>query len=273
MPDEFISRTVYDTGLAGNTLRPYTTNLRVSTKSGEAPSISSVNWGNLTEGTAPTSVTPTVGTVAFTLQKSGAIVQVSDELLEDSAMNLGEVLTTAARDSSGRYLDTAILNGTGAYGGVLQAAIGSYTAANAASIVGADVIGLYYDLPANWIASDGCIFVTQSAVSAAISSINVSSAGAPAIASLNDSPSDWLMGKRHIMNDNASNGLNATIATTNVTALFGDFRQVYLFERNNVTISRDSSRFFDASQIAYKFEMRSGSKTAIPAAFTKLIQA
>ena len=201
-------------------------------------------------------------------------MQVSDELLEDTAINLGEVLTTAARDSSGRYLDTELLNGSGgAYGGVLQASIGSHTAANAASIVAADVVGLYYDLPANWLASDGCIFVTQSAVASAISAINASSAGVNAIVSLNDSPSDWLMGKRHIMNDNASNGLSATIATTNVTALFGDFRQVYLFERNNLTISRDSSRFFDASQIAYKFEMRSGSKTAIEAAFTKLVQA
>ena len=64
-----------------------------------------------------------------------ALVQISDELLEDEAMNIPDLLAGAARKSSGQFQNVNLLNGTGAWGGILQASIGSHTTAGAAAIV------------------------------------------------------------------------------------------------------------------------------------------
>ena len=275
VPEEFIARSVHDPGQPSSVLRQYTTNVRVSSKDGYAPSLGAVTWAAMSEGSAPTAVTPTIGQVPFTLEKSGALIQISDELLADSAMNIPDLLAGAARESSGRYEDVNLINGTGAWGGVLIGATGvsDYTFAGASAITAADLIGLFYDLDAQWRQSDACIFLTSSPVAAYISGIGSTAAGVHAITSLNDSPSEWLLGKRAIQNDTSGNGLGAAVTTGLTTVLVGDWRQVMLFERTGFTVSRDASRYWDAGQVGFKFEFRSGSATSISTAFRKGVQA
>ena len=272
-PEAFIARNVATyMGNEGNTVRELTTNVRVSSKDGYAPSMAALTWAAMTEATAPSAVKPTIGQVAFTLEKSGSLVQISDELLEDEAMNIPDLLAGAARKAAGQYSNVKLLNGTGAWGGILQASIGSNTAANAASIVAADLTGLYYDIGADFRNADNAAFFSLSSTAGSIAAIGSTAAGIHQLSSLTDSPSDWLLGRRFYQDDNTGNGLEA-IATGNTTVLFGDFAYAMLFERSGFTVSRDDSRYWDAGLVGYKFTYRMGSKVADADAFTKLVQA
>lgn len=272
-PESFIARNVdLYLGKPGGTIRELTTNIRVASKDGYAPSMAALTWAAMTEATAPSAVKPTIGQVAFTLEKSGSLVQISDELLEDEAMNVPDLLAGAARTAAGQFQNKSLLNGTGAWGGILQASIGSNTAANAASIVAADLTSLYYDIDADFRNAENASWVTLSSTAAHIAAIGSTAAGVHQLGSLTESPSDSLLGKRFLQDDNTGNGLEA-IATGNDTVLFGDFAYCMLFERNTFSVSRDESRYWDAGLVGYKFTYRMGSATANAAAFTKLVQA
>lgn len=277
VPEEFIARNVeLWKGNVGGNIRDYCTPVRVSSKDGYAPATSALSWAALTEATAPTAVKPTVSQIAFTLEKSGSLVQVSDELLEDEAISVPDVLAAAARKAAGQYQNVQLLNGTGAWKGVLQAAsgtIGSHTTAAAAAIAASDITGWFYDIDADFRNSENAVFLTTSPVAAVIAAIGSASAGINAQASLTEAPSAFLMGKPYVQDDNSGNGLATAVATTNVTGIWGSWDDVYLWERQGFSISRDVSRYWDAGLVGYKFTYRMGSTMGNASAFSKLVQA
>ena len=185
VPEEFLARNwnLYE-GVPGGTLRDFCTTIRVTSKDGYAPSMAALTWAAMTEATAPSAVKPTIGQVAFTLEKSGSLVQISDELLEDEAMNIPDLLAGAARKAAGQFQNRMLLNGTGAWAGVLQSgSIGTHTTANAASIVAADITGTYYDIDADFRDSENAIFVSKSGIASAIAAIGSAAAGIHQLAS------------------------------------------------------------------------------------------
>jgi HK97 family phage major capsid protein len=253
-------------------LRPHCTQIRVSGKAGYIPGFGDVTWAAMTEGTAPSAVTPTISQYSFTVEKSGAIIQVSNELLADAQSNIPALITSAARESSGRYLDLNILNGTGHWGGVLQSgSIGNYTAANAASIVALDITGTLFNLDSQW--RGNAVWVSRSGVAAAIAGIGSTSAGLHAIPALTASPNDSLLGRPYLQSDISGNGLDNSVATANVTLLVGDFKQVYLVERAGFTVSRNESVYWASDQTGFQVTFRAGSALGIATAFSKMTQA
>jgi len=273
VPDEYIDRDVHDPGAPGAVLRPHCTQIRVSGKAGYLPGFGDVTWAAMTEGSAPTAVTPTISQYAYVVEKSGAIVQVSNELLADAQSNIPALITSAARESSGRYLDLNILNGTAsAWGGVLQSgSINNYTAANAASIVALDVTGTYFNIDSQW--RDNAVWVSRSGVASAVAGIGSTAAGLHAIPALTASPNDSLLGRPYIQSDVSGNGLDNSVATANVTLLVGDFRQVYLVERAGFTMSRNESVYWASDQTGFQVTFRAGSALGIATAFSKMTQA
>jgi HK97 family phage major capsid protein len=272
VPDEYIDRDIHDPGAPGAVLRPHCTQIRVSGKAGYIPGFGDVTWAAMTEGTAPSAVTPTISQYSFTVEKSGAIIQVSNELLADAQSNIPALITSAARESSGRYLDLNILNGTGHWGGVLQSgSIGNYTAANAASIVALDITGTLFNLDSQW--RGNAVWVSRSGVAAAIAGIGSTSAGLHAIPALTASPNDSLLGRPYLQSDISGNGLDNSVATANVTLLVGDFKQVYLVERAGFTVSRNESVYWASDQTGFQVTFRAGSALGIATAFSKMTQA
>ena len=276
VPEEFIARNVelYQ-GVPGGTLRDHTTSVRVSSKDGYAPSMAAVTWAAMTEGSAPGAVKPTIGQVTYTLEKSGSLVQVSDELLEDEAMNIPDMLAGACRKAAGQYQNVKLLNGTGAWGGVMTGAVGApqYTFSGATAITAADLTNLYYTPDADFRDSDNAIFVSTSPISAAISSIASTAAGVHALDSLTSAPSDFLLGKRYLQDDNSGNGLGDAVTTGKTNVLFGDFKWIMLFERTGFTVSRNDSVYWDSGLVGFKFSYRMGSSTAQANAFAIGVQA
>jgi HK97 family phage major capsid protein len=85
VPEEFINQVIHDPGVPGSQLRPLCTVIRVSSKDGYVPTMGSATWAAIAEEAAFSDQTPTVGQVPFSIEKSGGLVKVTRELLDDSA--------------------------------------------------------------------------------------------------------------------------------------------------------------------------------------------
>lgn len=113
-------------------------------------------------GTFPES-NPTFAQRLLGAHKMGRLVQVSEELLQDSAVDVEAFLAAAFSRSFGVLEELAFVNGTGVgqpRGILLDAPIG-ITAAAAAAITGDELIRLFHALPApyrsraSWVMHDG----------------------------------------------------------------------------------------------------------------------
>ena len=150
VPEEFINQVIHDPGLPTGELRAACTSIRVASKDGYVPTLASATWAAIAEEAAFSDQTPTVGQVPFSVEKSGGLIKVTSELLDDSAVNLPALLSQIFQEASGRFEDAGILNGnnTTNYAGILQGSSSDYVMANATSVTAADLFGIFYTLQA-----------------------------------------------------------------------------------------------------------------------------
>jgi HK97 family phage major capsid protein len=243
VPEAFLAQVIHDTGVPGSQLRPLCTVIRVASKDGYIPTMASATWAAIAEEAAPTESTPVVGQVTFSIEKSGGLVKVSRELLDDSAINLPALLSQIFQEAAGQFEDVGIIsgNGTTQYSGILSDGdIAFYTMANATSVVGADLIGTYYALNAQH--RGNASWVMKSTIAALINSIAITSAGVHSIPSLTAAPADFILGKRTVLTD-VTSGLGGTITSTEKIAIFGDLKSYYIFDRVGFTIRRNDSLY------------------------------
>ena len=266
VPEAFINQVIHDPGVPGSTLRPHCTVINVASKDGYVPTMGSATWAAVAEEAAYSDQTPTVGQVNFSIEKSGGLVKVTRELLDDSAINLPRLLSQLFTESSGRFEDVGIIsgNGTTQYSGIMGASPSDYTMANATSVVAADLTGIYYTLEAQFRANAS--WVMKSAIAGLITSIASTAAGVHAIPSLTAAPSDFILGRPNIMVDSA-HGLGATITATERIALFGDLRQYYVFNRMGMTIRRNDSLYMENDQVGFFATRRGDGQLTLASAF------
>ncbi len=269
VPEEFINQVVHDPGVPGSQLRPLCTVIRVASKDGYVPTLASATWGAIAEEAAFSDQTPTVGQIPFSIEKSGGSIKVTRELLDDSAVNLPALLTQIFQESAGRFEDVGIISGndTTQYAGIMGASPSDYTMANATSVVGADLIGIYYTLEAQHRANAS--WIMKSAIGALVTSIAITANGVHMIPSLTASPSDTILGRPNVMTDVVS-GLGATITATERIALFGDLKQYYIFDRVGFTIRRNDSLYMENDQIGFFATRRGDGQLTLASAFKML---
>jgi len=267
VPEQFLAQVIHDTGVPGSQLRPLCTVIRVASKDGYIPTLASATWAAIAEEAAPTESTPVVGQVNFSIEKSGGLVKVSRELLDDSAINLPAFLSQIFQEAAGQFEDVGIIsgNGTTQYSGVLSDGdVAFYTMANATSVVGADLIGTYYALNAQHRA--GASWVMKSAIASLINSIAITAAGVHSIPSLTAAPADFILGKRTVLTD-VTSGLGGNITSTEKIAIFGDFKQYYIFDRVGFTIRRNDSLYMGNDQVGFFATRRGDGQVGLAAAF------
>ncbi len=272
VPEEFIPTTIHDTGLPSGALRSASTVVRVASKDGYIPTLASATWGAIAEEAAFTDQTPTVGQVAFSIEKSGGLIKVTRELLDDSAVNLPSLLSQIFQEASGRFEDVGILNGndTTNYAGILQGSSSDYVMASATAVTAADLFGIFYTLEAQHRA--GATWVMPSLISKEINNINATSAGVHSVNDLNTPPAEFLLGKRVVNNDVSGNGLATSITANDEIAVFGDFRNYYIFDRIGFTIRRNDSLYMENDQIGFFGTRRGDGQVGLAAAF-KILKA
>ena len=267
VPEQFINQVVHDTGVPGAQLRPLCTVLRVTSKDGYIPTLASATWAAIAEEAAPTESTPVVGQVNFSLEKSGGMVKVSRELLEDSAINLPAFLSQIFQEAAGQFEDVGIISGnnTTQYAGIMSDGdVAFYTMANATSVVGADLIGTYYALNAQHRANAS--WVMKSTIASLVNSIAITAAGVHSIPSLTAAPADYILGRPNVLTD-VTSGLGGTITSTEKIAIFGDFKQYYIFDRVGFTIRRNDSLYMGNDQVGFFASRRGDGQVGLAAAF------
>ena len=267
VPEQFINQTIHDTGVPGSQLRDICTVIRVASKDGYLPTMASATWAAIAEEAAPTESTPVVGQVTFSIEKSGGLVKVSRELLDDSAINLPALLSQVFQEAAGQFEDVGIISGndTTQYAGIMSDGdVAFYTMANAISVVGADLIGTYYALNAQHRANAS--WVMKSSIAALVNSIAIAAAGVHSIPSLTAAPADFILGKRNVLTD-VTSGLGGTITSTEKIAIFGDFKQYYIFDRVGFTIRRNDSLYMGNDQVGFFASRRGDGQVGLAAAF------
>tara|TARA_Y100000296_G_C5169836_1_gene256671 strand:- start:862 stop:2154 length:1293 start_codon:yes stop_codon:yes gene_type:complete len=267
VPEQFINQVVHDPGVPGSQLRPLCTVIRVSSKDGYIPSMGSATWGAIAEEAAFSDQTPTVGQVAFSVEKSGGLVKVTRELLEDSAVNLPSLLTQIFQESAGRFEDVGIISGNNStqYAGIMSDGdVAFYTMANATSIVAADLVGTFYALNAQFRANG--TWVMKSAIASLINQIQLTGNGVTGIPSITAAPSDFILGRPNVTTDVVS-GLGGTITSTEKCAIFGDFRNYYIFDRVGFTIRRNDSLYMGNDQVGFFATRRGDGQVGLSDAF------
>ena len=267
MPEQFINQTIHDPGVPGSQLRPLCTVIRVSSKDGYVPTMGSATWAAIAEEATYSDQTPTVGQVAFSLEKSGGLIKVTRELLEDSAVNLPALLTQVFQETAGRFEDVGIISGnnTTQYAGIMSDSdVAFYTMAGSTSVVVADLIGTHYALNAQFRAN--ATWVMKSAINSLINQIQVTGNGVTGIKDITASPSAFILG-RPVVDTDVVSGLGATITSTEKIAIFGDFKQYYIFDRVGFSIRRNDSLFMESDQIGIFASRRGDGQVGLTDAF------
>ena len=267
VPEQFINQVVHDPGVPGSQLRPLSTVIRVSSKDGYVPTMGSASWAAIAEEAAFSDQTPTVGQVAFSIEKSGGLVKVTRELLDDSAINLPALLTQIFQESAGRFEDVGIISGnnTTQYAGIMSDSdVAFYTMANATSLVAADLVGTYYALNAQFRANG--TWVMKSAIASLINQINLTGNGVTGVPNITAAPSDFIMGRPNVTTDVVS-GLGGSITSTEKIAIFGDFKNYYIFDRVGFTIRRNDSLYMGNDQVGFFATRRGDGQVGLADAF------
>ena len=267
VPEQFINQTIHDPGVPSSQLRPLCTVIRVSSKDGYVPTMGSASWAAIAEEAAYSDQTPTVGQVSFSLEKSGGLVKVTRELLDDSAINLPALLSQIFQESAGRFEDVGIIGGnnTTQYAGIMSdSSVAFYTMASATAVVVADLIGTFYALEAQHRANS--TWVMKSAINSLINQIQVTGNGVTGIADITAAPAAFILG-RPVVDTDVVSALGGTITSTEKIAIFGDFRQYYIFDRVGFTIRRNDSLYMENDQVGFFASRRGDGQVGLAAAF------
>jgi HK97 family phage major capsid protein len=267
VPEQFLAQVIHDTGVPGSQLRPLCTVIRVASKDGYIPTMASATWAAIAEEAAFGESTPVVGQVNFSIEKSGGLVKVSRELLDDSAINLPALLSQIFQEAAGQFEDVGIIggNGTTQYAGIMSDGdVAFYTMAGSTAVIAADLIGTYYALNAQHRANAS--WVMKSTIAALINSIAVTAAGVHSIPSLTAAPADFILGKRTVLTDVVS-ALGGNITSTEKIAIFGDLKSYYIFDRVGFTIRRNDQLYMGNDQVGFFATRRGDGQVGLAAAF------
>ena len=107
----------------------------------------------------------------------------------------------------------------------------------------------------------------QSLISKTVNSIQSTGDGVTGITDLTQAPANFLLGRPVINNDVSGNGLNSTPQANNEIAVFGDFRNYYIFDRIGFTIRRNDSLYMENDQIGFFGTRRGDGQVGLTDAF------
>jgi len=278
VPEEFLNQNFSIPDAPGGQLRDKCTVVRVTGKDGYLPTLAGTTFTGIAEEAAFTGVesTPVVGQVAFTTGKYGSLIRVSDELLADSIPNLPNLLSGIFGTAWGRKSQAMITGGNGSgptYQGIVNGTDGAgasttyFTLANATSIVAADVVSAYFDVPAQHRGSEGFAWVFTSELGGLINGIGTTAAGVHAISDLTNAPDAFLMGRPVVYSDVTGSGLGTSITSTEKVGVAGDFKSFMIFERAGISVRRNDSLYMGNGQVGFFATARGDGRMAVADAF------
>lgn len=197
------------------------------------------------------------------------LVLASLELLQDSAINVGEILGNLLGERIGRSQLGYFTTGTGSsqpQGAVTGSAAG-VTAASATAIAVDDLLGLVHSVDRGY--RDAGAFMMHDNILLAVRKLK-DSYGQPVFTqSYIVGEPDRLFGYPVVIN----NSMASSVATTAKTILFADWSKFIIRDALDIQLVRSDERYMEYGQSAFVALARSDSKVTISGAVKRLTQA
>lgn len=202
-------------------------------------------------------------------------MKVSNELLNDSGIDLENLVADVLATRIGRIVNTHFTTGTNSSQpqGIVTGATAGKTTAGATAITFPEVIDLVHSVDAAYRKSPSARFMLHDLILAYLKKQTIGS-------STNDSRPLWqpsfqvgapdtIDGFRYLVN----NDMASTVATTNITMLFGDMKKYGIRQVNGYTVKRLNERFADYDQTAWLMFARFDGRYLNTSAIKKMTQA
>lgn len=268
VPDEFENQLIQKLHQE-NVLRSISHVIQTSSGDHKIPVVASegtASW--LDEEAAYTESNSSFGQVTLGAHKLGTLIKVSDELLNDSAFDLTNYISTEFARRLGDSEEEAFLtgNGTGRPTGILNDSNGAkdgVTAADADAITFDELIDLFYSLKEPY-RKNAVFLMNDSTVKA--------------VRKLKDQngqyiwqPSVQLGTPDMILNHPVfTSQYMPTLSAGNKIALFGDFSYYWIADRQGRTFKRLNELYAVNGQVGFLGSQRVDAKTILPEALTTL---
>jgi HK97 family phage major capsid protein len=247
----------------------------ITTDSGAAlqvPAIGSHGTASWTAENAAYSASDEAFTqITLNAWKAATIMLVSEELLQDSAFDLEAYIRTEFGSRIGVLENTAYMVGDGSSKptGVTTQASAGVTAAGAAAITYADLLGLFHSLAVPY--RRNAVFVFGDAAIKGIRGIT-GSVGQPLWQpALTAGQPDTLLGKPVYVDPDMASA--SAITTATISGLFGDFSYYWIRDSSGIAFQRLNELYAANGQVGFRAYHRTDGKLMNTAAVKKLTQA
>lgn len=255
---------IVNKGVRGGRVRQQASSYTTSRDSGDWPvTTDDVDWAGVAEEAAFAADDPVFSQVPFTIRKAGRLNLVSQEVLEDSAVDLPSLLGQLFQNGLGRYEDRQSIEGdgtteplglrtTGAPQGNIADVTDLITLA-APTVV--EVLNAFYELGEQWKENASWFFT--SSFMAQLAAIGATAAGIHVFQELlRTEPNPTLLGKPIFLFDGTGWDNAATIGANEELGAFGDFRTYYFVNRVGMSITRLDELYAATDQVGFKARVR-----------------
>jgi HK97 family phage major capsid protein len=199
---------------------------------------------------------------------SSKMVRVSNELIEDSGIDLASFLATQLGERIGRAQEAHFLTGSGS--GQPQGVITAATTVNAASataIAVGDLFNLIKDVDPAYIGNNSSVgFMMNPQTWYTIRKL-LDSTGRPLLGDVGNGADMNLLGYPVVL----TSGMDSTIASTKKSVLFGAFGQYLIRDVADIVVARSTERYFEYGQTAFVAYQRTDAKALQGGAFRVLL--
>ena len=199
---------------------------------------------------------------------SSRLVKCSNELLQDTGIDLAQFLGQQLGERIGRIQEQHFLTGTGSSQpqGIITAA-STTTAASATAIGINDLITLMNAVDPAYKNTGGKVaFVMHQTVWSALRRLQ-DSQGRQLISDIQAGQAPELFGYPVLL----TSGMDSTFVATKKTVLFGNFDYYAILDVANLVVARSADRFFEFNQTAFLALQRTDAKCLNASAFRVLV--
>lgn len=248
-------------GTPGGTVRSISSTFTTTRDGGTWPRLSTdLTMAAVAEEAAFAESDPAFGQVPFTIHKVGRAVDLSVELLADSAVNIPALLGARFTAARGRYEDQQAIEGDGTTEPLGLRTAGWATVSDVtdtwtlAAPTVVEVLAAFYELPAEYRANSA--WHMTSSLFSRILGIGTTAAGIHLIDTIGDAVAPRILGRPVYFFDGTGWDDAATISANEELGALGDFRNYAFIDRAGMTVERDDSVAFRTDQVVFKARVR-----------------
>ena len=214
---------------------------------------------------------PSFNQIAIGAHKIGIKVLVSDELLEDSGIDLESHIMSEFGKTIGKAEERAFLTGDGVgkpTGIIYQAQLGTVTE-KVGKISLDDILDLIYSVKLSYRKDGPCVFIMSEQAYHELHKIRYADGNYIWNPHFRDDGYETLLGYRVYVSGALNTG-DVSAENGSYPVLFGNFTYFWIGERGKRIIRRLTERYADSGQVAFIASQRVDAKLVLPEAVKKL---